>query len=341
MYEERGAGAVPPGETAPRGRSPPSDASVPHHFTVDVEEYFQVTALEPYIPRCGWETLESRVETGVGHLLDLLARHCQRATFFVLGWVAERHPRLIRDIAEAGHEVASHGWDHRKVTRETPADFRASIRRTKALLEDLTGTPVVGHRAPSFSITPGLEWAIDILIEEGYGYDSSLFPIRRRGYGYPDGPREPYWIWRRSGRLLEVPPTTLRRFGWTLPAAGGAYFRLLPYRLVRAAVAEAASRGVAATFYIHPWEIDADQPRVPALAWWTRLRHYGGLARVGQRLERLLKEFSFTSVREGSLRGRVPRTIRLEDAHATWSVDGNRAGVATVGASAAAGRTGA
>jgi polysaccharide deacetylase family protein (PEP-CTERM system associated) len=275
-----------------------------HHFTVDLEEYFQVSAFEPYIARAAWERFESRVARQVGSLLELLDRHTARATFFVLGWVAERHVELVRTIARAGHEVASHGWDHARVTHQTPLQFRTSIRRTKAVLEEISGEPVLGFRAPSFSIVPGYEWALDTIVEEGYRYDSSLFPVRRpgvgrggRGYGYPGGRSDPHWLNRPAGPLAEIPPTTLRCCGVLLPAAGGAYFRLFPYGLVRTALRQCERRGVPGTFYIHPWELDPDQPRV-AVSWLTRLRHYGGLRGTRQRLNRLLAEFRFTAVRD-------------------------------------------
>jgi polysaccharide deacetylase family protein (PEP-CTERM system associated) len=240
---------------------------------------------------------ESRVAPQVAQLLDLLAQHGARATFFVLGWVAERQPDLIRTIARAGHEIASHGWDHARVTEQTPEQFRASIRRSKELLETITGTPVLGFRAPSFSIVRGREWALDLLIEEGYRYDSSLFPVRRPGgdYGYPDGSPDPHWLARPAGQLAEIPPTTLRWCGMQLPAAGGAYFRLFPYSLVQAAFRQSERRGVPGTFYIHPWEIDPAQPRFD-VPWLTRVRHYGGLRRTARNLGRLLREFRFTAV---------------------------------------------
>ena len=196
-----------------------------HHFTVDVEEYFQVSALEPYVSRDSWIQRESRVERSVEVLLDLLDRFGSRGTFFVLGWIAKHHRRVVESIAAAGHEVASHGWGHRRVTQLNPREFRESVRNSKRLLEDLTGKQVIGYRVPSFSIVRGGEWALDILVEEGYGYDSSLFPVRRSGYGYAGGQRAPYWIDRPPGRLVEVPPATLRIGGVNVPAAGGAYFR--------------------------------------------------------------------------------------------------------------------
>jgi polysaccharide deacetylase family protein (PEP-CTERM system associated) len=268
-----------------------------HHFTVDVEEYFQVSAFERHVDRGRWSSMESRVLGSMECLLGLLSEREVRGTFFVLGWIADRYPQLVRDLAAAGHEVASHGWDHRRVTEQTPDEFRVSVRRSRALLEDLAGTPVVGFRAPSFSIVPGLEWALDILVEEGYEYDSSLFPIRRRGYGYPGAERDPHLIARPAGRLAEIPPTTISRCGLNLPAAGGAYFRLFPYGVTRAALRDAERRGVPATFYIHPWELDPDQPRITVpIA--TRMRHYGGLEDTVPRLRRLLEEFRFASIGE-------------------------------------------
>jgi polysaccharide deacetylase family protein (PEP-CTERM system associated) len=266
-----------------------------HHFTVDVEEYFQVSAFEGTVPRFKWSTLESRVAASVDRLLDLLARQKARGTFFVVGWVAQRHPDIVRTIVAAGHEIGSHTWDHVRVTHQTPEEFRASVRRSKYVLEELSGAPVLGFRAPSFSIVPGREWALDILLEEGYRYDSSLFPIRRPGYGFPNGKRDPHWLERKSGRLMEVPPATVRWGGTNFPAGGGAYFRFLPYELVRDALRACERRGVPGTFYIHPWEIDPQQPRFP-VSWLTRMRHYGGLARTESRLQRLLGDFRFRSI---------------------------------------------
>jgi polysaccharide deacetylase family protein (PEP-CTERM system associated) len=275
---------------------------IEHHFTVDVEEHFQVAALEPVVARDSWDALESRVEANTRRILDLLARSGAHGTFFTLGWVAERHPQLVKAIAAGGHELASHGWDHRRVTTLTPDEFRDQARRSKRVLEDLAGHEVLGYRAPSYSIVQGREWALDILLEEGYRYDSSLFPVRRPGYGYASGARDPHWLARAAGRLAEIPPATIRRAGVNLPAAGGAYFRLLPYGLTAAGLRDAERRGIAGTFYVHPWETDPDQPRfdVPLT---TRIRHYGGLGRTMERLERLLGEFRFTSIRTTLARG--------------------------------------
>lgn len=272
---------------------------IEHFFTVDVEEYFQVVALAPWSPYHRWETFESRVEKSVDELLGLMARHGAIGTFFTVGWVAERHPAMLRRIAAAGHELASHTYDHVRITHQTPEAFRDSVRRTKRIIEDITGQPVTGFRAPSFSIVRGTEWALDVLLEEGHSYDSSLFPVSRNGYGYVGGQRDPHWIARPSGRIAEYPPATLERFGRSLPAAGGAYFRILPYALVRTALRDAERRGMPGTFYIHPWEWDPGQPRmkVPML---TRIRHYAGQSRVLARIDRLLQDFSFTSISRGN-----------------------------------------
>jgi polysaccharide deacetylase family protein (PEP-CTERM system associated) len=268
-----------------------------HHFTVDVEEHFQVSALEPYVMRSAWDTLESRVEYSTRRILDLLDEHHARGTFFVLGWIAERYPGLVTEIAERGHEIASHGTDHKRVTQLAPDSFRVSVRDSKDSLEQLTGQKVLGYRAPSFSIVPGREWALDILVEEGYAYDSSLYPVRRRGYGYAGTPVRPHVLERATGTLFEFPPATFRALGATLPAGGGAYIRLLPKGLVESALDQAESEGYGGTFYIHPWEIDAGQPRfdVPAL---TRVRHYGRIGRTFRRLEDLLREFRFQTIAE-------------------------------------------
>ena len=268
---------------------------IEHHFTVDVEEYFQVSAFERQIPRESWREFPSRVQSSMEKILELMAAHGARGTFFILGHIAVNHPQIVRMIAEAGHEIASHGWDHRKVTDLEPTEFRHSIRRTKQLLEDISGLPVLGFRAPSFSITRGREWALDILLEEGYAYDSSLFPVKRPGYGFAAGERDPHYLQVKGGRLWQVPPTTLRRLGANLPAAGGAYLRIFPFSLVRTAFREAERRGMPGTFYIHPWEVDPEQPRLPA-SLSTRFRHYTGLRKTLPRIARLLSEFRFTSI---------------------------------------------
>ena len=281
----------------PPAADPPAHDSHPmtvHHFTVDVEEYFHANALEPYAPRTQWDALPSRVEAGTRVLLELLAEHGVHGTFFVLGWVARRRPGLVRDIAAAGHEVASHGWGHRRVTELTPEQFRTSVRASRAELEELVGCEVIGYRAPSFSIVPRTEWALDVLLEEGYRYDSSIFP-GRPGSGWGKMDRDPHRLRRAAGGLDVVPPATLRVAGRTLPAGGGAYFRLLPYRLFAAALRQASARGAAATFYVHPWEVDPEQPRF-RMPLHTRIRHYGGLRNTLPRLRRLLSEFRFQPI---------------------------------------------
>lgn len=274
---------------------PSARTSVEHIFTVDVEEYFQVGAFERVVSRQDWASYPSRIERSMDGLLGLLDKHGAKGTFFTLGWIGERYPHLVRQMHAAGHEVASHGFWHRRVDTLTPNEFREDIRTSKAVLESAAGAPVLGYRAPNFSIKPGGEWAFDVLIEEGYQYDSSLFPIRRPGYGYPSAPTVPHLIHRKAGALCELPLATTRwRGGVRVPAAGGAYLRHFPYSITRRAFREHGESGIPATFYIHPWELDAEQPRL-SVPWHTRLRHYGGLARTAPLLDRLLGEFRFTS----------------------------------------------
>jgi polysaccharide deacetylase family protein (PEP-CTERM system associated) len=266
-----------------------------HVFSVDLEEYFQVAAFEKYVPRDTWADLPGRVGECTDVLLDLLDEHGVRATFFTLGWIADRHPDLVRRIAAAGHEVASHGWWHRRINRCTPDEFRAEVVDSRRILEDVTGRRVYGYRAPSFSLVPGTEWAFDILIEAGYTYDSSIFPVHRGDYGYPGADPEPHYVDRPAGRILELPLTTTTILGWRLPAAGGGYFRLLPVGLTRRAFDRRVADGQPGMFYIHPWELDPGQPRFD-VAWPTRIRHYGGLGRTVPRLRRLLVRYRFGSV---------------------------------------------
>ena len=268
---------------------------ISHFFTVDVEEYFQVKALESVVSRDAWLTHPSRVERSVSKLLDTLARYDTRGTFFLLGWLAKHRSQVVRSIAEAGHEIASHGFAHERVTALSREGLREDLRSSKKALEDVTGRAVLGYRAPSFSIIPGYEWAFDILIEEGYSYDSSLFPILRRGYGYPNAPRSAHLIQRQSGQLAEFPLATTRILNCSIPAAGGGYLRQLPLGLIRRAFREAAERREPATFYIHPWEIDPGQPRLP-VSQLNRIRHYRGLGATLPRIERLLGEFRFGTI---------------------------------------------
>lgn len=218
-----------------------------------------------------------------------------RGTFFVLGWLAKHRPEVVRAIGAAGHEIASHGFNHERVTTLSPAAFREDVRASKRAIEDLTGKPVLGYRAPNFSITPGFEWAFDVLIEEDYKYDSSLFPIYRPGYGYPSASRAPYLMKRSVGTLAEFPLATTRLWRFAVPAAGGGYLRQFPLSVIRRAFAQASQRGERATFYIHPWELDPEQPRLPVSSL-TYLRHYRGLNTTLARIETLMSEFRFVNI---------------------------------------------
>jgi polysaccharide deacetylase family protein (PEP-CTERM system associated) len=283
-------------------------------MSVDVEDYFHVSLMAPVLPRTAWEGMERRVEGSTERLLALFDRAGVRATFFVLGWVAERHPGLVRRIAALGHEVASHGYGHELVYDLSPARFRDDVRRTRALLEDLSGTAVDGYRAPGFSVTSRSLWALDILIEEGYRYDASIFPIIHDRYGIPEAPRHPHVLPRPAGPVFEVPASTVRIGGVNLPVAGGGYFRLLPYAWTRWGIRRVNRRErKPVVFYLHPWELDPGQPRLP-LRGFSAYRHYHNLARTEQRLGRLLREFRFARVRDvwqHELAG-VPGLGRLE-----------------------------
>jgi polysaccharide deacetylase family protein (PEP-CTERM system associated) len=262
-------------------------------MTIDVEDYFHVSVFDGVVPRHQWDSLESRVCRNTDRILEIFDERDVRATFFILGWVAERFPDLVRRIAWAGHEIASHGYAHRLVYDQTPSAFRDDVRRAKALLEATTGVPVRGFRAPSYSITPRSLWALDVLIEEGYTYDTSIFPIHHDRYGIPLSARHPYWIQRASGSILQVPGSTLRWNGMNLPIGGGGYFRLLPYAWTRWGISHLNSEEQRpAVFYLHPWEIDPDQPRLRTSTL-GRARHYGRLDQTEQRLRRLLSEFAF------------------------------------------------
>jgi polysaccharide deacetylase family protein (PEP-CTERM system associated) len=274
---------------------PESQSITRHFFTVDVEEYFQVSAFDAVVSRDEWTQLPKRLQLNIPVLLEQLHNVGATGTFFVLGWVAQHRPDVVREIARAGHEIASHGFWHRRVNTLTAEAFRDDIRSSKAALEDLVGAAVDGYRAPSFSITPGYEWAFDVLLEEGYRYDSSVFPIQRGGYGYPGAPRVPHLIERPGGVLREFPLATTLLAGIRIPAAGGGYLRQFPFWIIRRAFTEASARGIPATFYVHPWEIDPSQPRLP-VGLITRLRHYRGLSRSLALIQQLLQTFQFTSI---------------------------------------------
>ena len=260
-------------------------------LTIDVEDYFQVSALAPYIPRDQWHLRECRVEANVERILLMLDERQTRATFFTLGWIAERHPRLVRRIVDAGHELASHGYGHQRASELNDADFSADVGRAKKLLEDLSGQQVRGYRAPSFSIGEANLWAFDCLQEAGYCYSSSIYPIRHDHYGMPGAPR---FAHRVSCGLLELPVTTARFLGRNWPASGGGYFRLLPYALSRWLLRKVNQLdGQPAIFYFHPWEIDAAQPRIAGISTKTRFRHYVNLQHTEGRLKRLLADFNW------------------------------------------------
>ena len=268
-------------------------ASPINAMTVDVEDYFQVQALADRISRGDWERLPSRVERNTDLVLRLFADQGVKATFFTLGWVAERHPALIRRIVDQGHELASHGFSHIRATDQDRDAFRADVGRTKALLEDIGGVPVRGYRAASFSIGATNLWALEALAEEGYVYSSSVYPIRHDLYGMPDAPRFAFNPPGAAG-LVECPVTTTRLFNRNLPCGGGGYFRLLPYGYSRWAMRRVNRRdGEACIFYFHPWEIDPGQPRQSGLSARSRLRHYTNLGRMEGRLRRLLGDFAW------------------------------------------------
>ena len=260
-------------------------------LTIDVEDYFQVSAFAPYIPRDQWETRDCRVERNVGRILELLDGRQAKATFFTLGWIAERYPHLVRRIVDGGHELASHGYGHQRASDLDADAFLADVGSAKRLLEDISGQEVKGYRAPSFSIGAGNLWAFDCLERAGYRYSSSIYPIRHDHYGMPDAPRFAHGV--RSG-LLEVPVSTARLFARNWPASGGGYFRLMPYPLSRWLLRRINEVDrESAIFYFHPWEIDAGQPRIAGIDAKTRFRHYLNLQHMDGRLQRLLDDFSW------------------------------------------------
>lgn len=266
-------------------------------FSVDVEDYFHVEAFRGIVDPNDWASMEQRVEPSTRRLLELLDGFGVHGTFFVLGWVAERRPELVRDILAAGHEVGIHGYDHRPITAMTPQAFREDIRRAKGIVEDVTGEPVLGYRAPTYSVVKDTLWALDVMLEEGLRYDSSVFPIVHDRYGIPDAARYPWLEEREGAGLMEFPISTVRLLGRNLPFVGGGYLRLLPMRYVRWGMRRVTrSEGRPTMLYVHPWEIDPGQPVLP-LGRLAAYRHYHGLGRVEDRLRRLLGEFRFGTVR--------------------------------------------
>jgi polysaccharide deacetylase family protein (PEP-CTERM system associated) len=259
-------------------------------MTVDVEDYFQVSAFEPHFSAADWDCIELRVDRNVDRILELFARHDVKATFFILGWIAKRRPEMVRRIAEQGHEIASHGFNHTRVTNQERDAFRCDVTDTKRLLEDTAGCEVIGYRAATYSINESNLWALDVLAETGHRYSSSIYPIEHDLYGVPDAPRFRFKV--GESQLTEVPITTVSLLGRNWPCGGGGYFRLFPYALTRWAIKRVnEAEGQSAVFYFHPWEIDPKQPRVPGVSLRTRFRHYLNLARVERRLDRLLGDF--------------------------------------------------
>jgi len=276
-----------------RGRGVPARDAIVNAMTIDVEEYFHASVFNAVVPREGWDRRESRVCASTDRLLKLLSDANGRASFFVLGWVAERYPDQVRRIAALGHEIASHGHAHQLVYEQTPAAFREDVKRAKQVLESLTGVRVAGFRAPSYSITKRSLWALDILADEGYQYDASIFPIHHDRYGIPGAPRHPYLVQGAGRTLLEAPPSTVRVGRVNFPVAGGGYFRLMPYAWTRWGISRLNRvEKKPAIFYVHPWEIDADQPRLP-VGRASAMRHYGNLRRTEAKLERLFGDFRF------------------------------------------------
>ncbi|MHB1083840.1 MAG: XrtA system polysaccharide deacetylase [Thiobacillus sp.] len=271
-------------------------ATIKNAMSIDVEDYFQVSAFAPHIRREDWDSLPCRVERNVDVILGLLDDAHAKATFFTLGWIAERYPQVVRRIVDNGHELASHGYGHQRVSDLTPEQFRDDITHAKRILEDLGGGAIRGYRAPSFSINHANWWAIEELENAGYEYSSSIYPVRHDHYGMPDAPRFANRPNGESG-ILELPPTTLPMMGRNLPAAGGGWFRLLPYSISRGMLRRVNAQDQApCMFYFHPWELDPEQPRQPGLSVKTRFRHYVNLHRMPGRLRKLLHDFEWDRV---------------------------------------------
>jgi polysaccharide deacetylase family protein (PEP-CTERM system associated) len=270
-------------------------------MSVDVEDYFQVEAFASVVNRSSWGDYSSRVERNTERILDLFDERGVKATFFILGWVAERFPRLVRRIIERGHEAACHSYWHRLVYKLSPAEFQQDTVRAKNAIEQAAGSAVYGYRAPSFSITPRSTWALEILAECGFLYDSSVFPIRRALYGFPGAPRGPFRVETNAGGIVEFPMATFRwKSGPNLPVAGGGYLRTLPFWYTKAGVRSAWQEGLPVVCYIHPWELDPAQPRLNASCV-SRLRHYNNLSRTEERLRDLLSLDHFTSFRDSGI----------------------------------------
>lgn len=269
-------------------------SSITHAMTIDVEDYFQVSAFANVIEPSSWDSLECRVEKNTQCLLELFANNEAKATFFILGWVAKRYPQLLQEIVAQGHEVASHGMMHQRASEQTAAEFRADVSDSKKLLEDITGVAIMGYRAPSFSFTKSNMWVYDNLAEAGYLYSSSVYPVVHDHYGIPDAPRFRY---QTDAGVDEIPLSTLPFSGKNMPISGGGYFRLYPYAITAWAIKQFSVREKQPyIFYLHPWEVDPDQPRVANVSWKSRFRHYLNLRRVEHRMQLLLSGFEWSSM---------------------------------------------
>ncbi len=268
--------------------------SRPNVFTVDVEDYFHVSAFADRIQTSDWDSYECRVEANTHRILDLAARHDVHGTFFILGWVADRYPELVLDIRNAGHEIGCHSYWHQLIYELGPEKFRDDLVRARDLLQDITGDSITLYRAPSFSVTHKSMWALDILVEEGFTVDSSIYPVRHDRYGIPDAPVVPYEIQTEAGPIIEFPGTVCAVGGLNVPVGGGGYFRLFPWWLMRRLL-QRVNRERQFNFYIHPWEVDPDQPRMEG-AWKSRFRHYQNLKTTSPKLEQLLDTFEFVTM---------------------------------------------
>lgn len=273
------------------------EAKPTHALSFDVEEHFQVSAFWSDSRRQQWDRLESRVEANTRKIAELLANQGTTATFFILGWVAERHPMLVKILAAEGHEIASHGYGHELITGQTPEQFREDVRKAKGILEGLISQPVMGYRAPSFSITRATQWALPILVQEGYTYDASVFPIVHDRYGIPGANPHCHQLQTEAGPIWEVPPSTYTIMGLRLPVAGGGYFRLIPYPLLRLLLKRIEGAGYPLVMYLHPWELDPTQPRM-AGSQFSKFRHYNNLDKTEGRLIRLMNDFRFGPICE-------------------------------------------
>ncbi|MET0356288.1 MAG: XrtA system polysaccharide deacetylase [Cellvibrio sp.] len=290
-------------------------SAITHAMTVDVEDYFHVAAFNKVINPDEWEKWPCRVEANTEKLLQLFADSNIKITFFILGWVAERYPQLVKTIQAQGHEIASHGYSHQLIYKQDQKVFREETAKSKQILEDLAQAQVTGYRAASYSITRKSLWALEILAELGFTWDSSIFPTRHDNYGIPGSPEEPYKIVTASGKILtEFPLTTAKVFGQSVPAAGGGYFRQYPYALSRWLFERASNNQTKPQiFYLHPWEIDPDQPRVPNASWFSNFRHYTNLSRCLPRLERMIDDFQFGTISQSLGSVTVNKTLNIAE----------------------------